>query len=165
MYNHKSNTRSALASLVLSVAVTNFPLFLPNVESGFVRMLFSTGLRSGFYPYAYIPLLTVVALSIANLHELKELFLNAFETGIASRLRFILNPQWPTGKSAAVAGDLLELLSWVAPLLLLAVVYFTVLLFEFTSSLDAKGKNRLAASTQKGASAELSARLSPVPRA
>jgi hypothetical protein len=49
---------------------TNAVLFYPPIGSGFLNMLFSSGLSTPLYYYALIPLLTVLALTAANVREI-----------------------------------------------------------------------------------------------
>jgi hypothetical protein len=71
---NKGKTSLAISSLLVVAVVSNIFLVYPPVGSGFLAMLFSTGLVSGFYPYAYIPFLTVVAMSIVFYREIVSTF-------------------------------------------------------------------------------------------
>ena len=61
---NREKLRSAVVALLLTLLVTNLPLLWPGTGAGFVEMVFTTGLTSILYPYALIPLLTVVALTV-----------------------------------------------------------------------------------------------------
>ena len=65
MYN-KLKIRSSGFALITTLVVSNFPLFYPGTAAGFLNMVFSTGIGTTFYPYAFIPLLAVVSLGILN---------------------------------------------------------------------------------------------------
>ena len=68
-YNRGRMLSSVVAALG-TFAVSNFMLLYPGIGSGFLTALFGSGLSIPFYPYAYIPLLTVLSLSIVNGKEL-----------------------------------------------------------------------------------------------
>ena len=61
---------AAFVSLFMTGIISNIPLIYPAIGSGFVSMLFSTGIFSGFYPYAFIPFVTAVAISIVYHEEI-----------------------------------------------------------------------------------------------
>jgi len=67
---NRGRVYAVLVSLVMTGIISNIPLIYPAMGSGFVSMLFSAGLVSGFYPYAFIPFLTVVAISIVYHEEI-----------------------------------------------------------------------------------------------
>ena len=60
---NRRRIRTASVSLAATLLVTNLPLFFFGMGAGFVAMVFCTGLSSVFYPYALIPLLTVVSIT------------------------------------------------------------------------------------------------------
>jgi hypothetical protein len=69
------NTERVLASvksLITTVAVSNLALLYLGLGLSFLRMVFSTGITTSFYPYALIPLLGVEFLTFANYREVKN---------------------------------------------------------------------------------------------
>ncbi len=73
MYN-KSMLQASSIATILSFAVSNLPLLYPGTGSAFVQMVLSAGLATPVYPYALIPLLTILAISIANWKEIALAF-------------------------------------------------------------------------------------------
>ncbi|HVP23560.1 MAG TPA: hypothetical protein VMS77_06575 [Conexivisphaerales archaeon] len=55
--------RAAFVSFVLTLLISNIPLFFNGTGFGYVGMVMSTGITSILYPYALVPLLTVAALT------------------------------------------------------------------------------------------------------
>lgn len=73
--------RIAYASIVatLTLVGTNIPIIaLPGVASGFFQMLLTSGVTTPLYYYSYIPLLTVVALSVAKWKDIAMTFNKLF---------------------------------------------------------------------------------------
>jgi Glycosyltransferase family 87 len=64
-YN-RGRIRSAFALLGITMVSTNLLLLYPGVGSGFIRMLATSGVDTPIYPYAFIPLLTVLSLTLLN---------------------------------------------------------------------------------------------------
>lgn len=71
---NRSKIYVAAGSLAITGVFTNAALFYPAIASGFLSMLLSSGLLSEFYPYAFIPFLTVVAISIVYHEEIGTTF-------------------------------------------------------------------------------------------
>ncbi|MHB8566217.1 MAG: glycosyltransferase 87 family protein [Nitrososphaerales archaeon] len=71
---NKGRLLSATISAISSILVFDSPLFIPTVGTGFVSMVLRSGLSTPVYPYAYIPLLTIILLSIASWKEITGLF-------------------------------------------------------------------------------------------
>jgi glycosyl transferase family 87 len=71
---NKKKLRESLTVLVATVIISNLPLFYPGMGSGFVSMLISTGIRTELYPYAFIPFVTVVVLSLVYSEEIVNAF-------------------------------------------------------------------------------------------
>jgi hypothetical protein len=69
LYNRRTLRLAAASGLAVFLA-TNAVLFYPPIGSGFLNMLFSSGLSTPLYYYALIPLLTVLALTAANVREI-----------------------------------------------------------------------------------------------
>jgi hypothetical protein len=70
MYNRKRIATSGL-SLVATLLVSNAPLLIfPQMGAGFLEMVFTTGIPTVFYPYAFIPLFAVVSLWLVNRKEM-----------------------------------------------------------------------------------------------
>jgi len=73
MYNRK-NLKVAAASVIASLAVSNGMLFYPGMGTGFVNMVFGSGITTPIYYYALIPFLTLIALIVVNFRELVASF-------------------------------------------------------------------------------------------
>jgi hypothetical protein len=69
MYN-KTKIKAATISFILTLIASNFMLLYPPLGLGFIDMVLSTGWRSGFYPYALIPFLSVLLISLVNYKEM-----------------------------------------------------------------------------------------------
>ena len=76
-YNREKLGLSSLTA-VASLAVSNLPLLYPGIGTGFIQMILGGGLETPLYPYAYIPLMTILALSIANWKEISRTFAKLF---------------------------------------------------------------------------------------
>jgi hypothetical protein len=86
MYNRMSLTRAVSAGFAAFV-VSNAALLYPPLGSSFLGMVFNTGLTTPIYYYALIPLLTVIALTLANLREVRNAFrVNPYKVREAARL-------------------------------------------------------------------------------
>jgi hypothetical protein len=72
VYN-RQRLRVAASSAVGFALVSNFTLLFPGVGSGFTTMLLNSGITTPPYYYSFIPLLTVVCLTILNAKEIKSL--------------------------------------------------------------------------------------------
>jgi hypothetical protein len=72
MYNRRALKTSAVVGISVAL-VTNVVLVYPPTASGFLTMLFSDGLETPVYFYALIPLLTVLALTLANAQEIASM--------------------------------------------------------------------------------------------
>lgn len=85
LYN-RTALRAAFFSGVATLLLTNAVLLIPGIGSGFLAMLFTTGLTTPiYYYYSLIPLLTVVALTVLELDGIVRLLKGnkARMTGIA----------------------------------------------------------------------------------
>ena len=71
---NKQKLRSSLTTLVATGIVSNAPLLYPGMGSGFLSMLISTGVRTEFYPYAFIPFVTLVVLSLVYHEEISSAY-------------------------------------------------------------------------------------------
>lgn len=69
MFNGERKS-SAIISTIVSVLAFNSVLLVPGVAGGFIGMVLASGLSTPVYPYAYIPLLTIIAQSILNWREI-----------------------------------------------------------------------------------------------
>lgn len=67
-YNRGGVRRSAVSFLFVFF-LTNAPLIYPPTGEGFLRELVAGGLGTPIYPYALIPILTVLALTAANITD------------------------------------------------------------------------------------------------
>ncbi len=72
-YN-KTMLRASSKATILSFGVSNLPLLYPGTGSAFIQMVLNAGLATPVYPYAYIPLLTILAISIVNWKEIAQVF-------------------------------------------------------------------------------------------
>jgi hypothetical protein len=73
MYNRASLRAAGLAFVAVSL-ITNAALLLPGVGSGFVTMVFSTGLSTPVYYYVLIPLLTILSITVVNVSGILAAF-------------------------------------------------------------------------------------------
>ena len=73
MYNRK-NLKAATASAIGALALSNLMLLYPGMGSGFVNMVFGSGITTPIYYYSYIPLFTLLALIVVNFKELVAAF-------------------------------------------------------------------------------------------
>jgi len=73
MYN-RINLKTALASAMVALALSNVMLLYPRMGSGFVGMVFGSGITTPLYYYALIPFLTLMALIAVNFKELVAAF-------------------------------------------------------------------------------------------
>ncbi|MGP8125895.1 MAG: glycosyltransferase family 87 protein [Nitrososphaerales archaeon] len=72
VYN-KPNLRRAVAGAVGMALASNFAFLFPGVAPGFVTTMLNAGITTPIYYYSYIPLLTVVCLTILNAREIASL--------------------------------------------------------------------------------------------
>jgi len=73
MYN-RINLKIALTSAAGALALSNVMLLYPPMGSGFVGMVFGSGITTPLYYYALIPFLTLMALIVVNFKELVTAF-------------------------------------------------------------------------------------------
>ncbi len=73
MFNRK-NLKAATASAICALALSNVMLLYPGMGSGFVSMVFGSGITTPLYYYSLIPLLTLIALIVVNFKELVAAF-------------------------------------------------------------------------------------------
>ena len=89
MYNRK-NLKAATASATSALALSNLMLLYPGMGSGFIGMVFGSGVTTPLYYYALIPFFTLLSLIVVNFKELVAAFdyKGAFAnfTGTAKRL-------------------------------------------------------------------------------
>ncbi len=71
---NRANLKTAIVSTAVALGVSNLMLLYPPMGTGFLSMVFSRGVPTPVYYYAYIPLLTLLALMLVNLKELVALF-------------------------------------------------------------------------------------------
>ena len=69
MYN-RINLKTALTTAIGTLALSNVMLLYPNMGSGFVGMVFGSGITTPLYYYSLIPFLTLMALNVVNFKEL-----------------------------------------------------------------------------------------------
>ena len=65
-FYNRAHLRNAGLGTISSFTLLNLPLFYPGVLQGYLQMILVTGLSTPLYPYAYIPLGTILFLSIVN---------------------------------------------------------------------------------------------------
>jgi len=68
LYNRK-NLKAAAASLIISLPISNAMLLYPGMASNFQNMVFASAVTTPLYYYSLIPLITLLALIIANSKE------------------------------------------------------------------------------------------------
>jgi hypothetical protein len=73
MYNRK-NLRASLGSMILTLLLSNMVLFYPGTGLAFLNMVVSSGITTPPYYYAFIPLLTIIALIFVNRREIVQTF-------------------------------------------------------------------------------------------
>jgi hypothetical protein len=73
LYN-RSSLRAAIGSAVGALLLSNFWLFYPATGAGFINMIFTDGVNTALYAYAFIPLFTLVSLIAVNGREIVEAF-------------------------------------------------------------------------------------------
>jgi hypothetical protein len=73
MYNRK-NIKTATASAIGALAVSNLMLLYPGMGSGFLSMVFASGVTTPLYYYSLIPFFTLMTLIAVNFKELVEAF-------------------------------------------------------------------------------------------
>jgi hypothetical protein len=73
MYNRK-NLKAATASAITSLALSNFMLLYSGVGSGFIGMVFGSGITTPLYYYSLIPFFTLLSLIVVNFKELVAAF-------------------------------------------------------------------------------------------
>lgn len=73
MYNRK-NLKAASASAIISLALSNSMLLYSGVGSGFISMVFGSGITTPLYYYSLIPFFTLMALIVVNFKELVAAF-------------------------------------------------------------------------------------------
>jgi hypothetical protein len=77
LFYNKSSLRASIASGALTLVLSNFLLFYPATATGFIGMVFGSGLTTPIYPYALIPLFTLASLIVVNGKEITETFSHA----------------------------------------------------------------------------------------
>jgi hypothetical protein len=73
MYNRK-NIKIAAASAIGALAVSNLMLLYPGMGSGFLIMVFASGVTTPLYYYSLIPFFTLMTLIVINFKELVAAF-------------------------------------------------------------------------------------------
>jgi hypothetical protein len=68
-YNRR-RMRSSVGAALGTLVISNIMLLYPGMGSGFLAVFFGSGLSTPVYPYTYIPLPTVLSLSVVNGKEL-----------------------------------------------------------------------------------------------
>jgi hypothetical protein len=74
LFYNKNDMLSSVKSALVGMILSNIILFYPATGMGFLNMVFDKGLSTGFYAYAFIPLLTLTSLIIVNGKELAVAF-------------------------------------------------------------------------------------------
>jgi hypothetical protein len=73
MYNRK-NLKAGALSAIGTLALSNVMFLYPGMGSGFVSMVFGSGITTPIYYYSLIPLFTLVALILVNFKGLVAAF-------------------------------------------------------------------------------------------
>ena len=73
MFNRK-NLRAATASAITALVLSNVMLLYPGMGSGFLGMVFASGVTTPLYYYSLIPFFTLMALIIVNFKEVVAAF-------------------------------------------------------------------------------------------
>lgn len=74
IFYNKGALRTSIASSAATLLLSNFVLFYPATGLGFINMALNSGIRTPLYPYALIPLLTLVSLIAINIREIVGAF-------------------------------------------------------------------------------------------
>jgi Glycosyltransferase family 87 len=72
-YNRK-NLKAAIAGAISVLALSNLMLLYPGIGSGFLGMVFSSGVTTPLYYYSLIPFFTLIALITVNFKEVIAAF-------------------------------------------------------------------------------------------
>ena len=73
MYNRK-NLKAATASAISALVLSNLMLLYPGMGSGFIGMVFASGVTTPLYYYSLIPFFTLLSLIVVNFKELVAAF-------------------------------------------------------------------------------------------
>jgi hypothetical protein len=74
LFYNKTNLRAAIGAGVGMMLLLNFWLFYPPTGAGFINMIFTDGVNTALYAYAYIPLFTLASLIVVNGKEMAQAF-------------------------------------------------------------------------------------------
>ena len=74
IFYNKNRLSSALKTGIAALIISNVLLFYPPTGTGFLTMIFSRGVETTIYAYAFIPLLTLAALIVVNAKEMASSF-------------------------------------------------------------------------------------------
>ena len=99
LYYNKNSMVSAVKAGFAVLVISNLILLNPATGLGFLDMIFNRGLGTTLYAYAYIPLLTLIALNLVNFKEIIENFYAVLERARLKRScekLFEGNPKPPT---------------------------------------------------------------------
>jgi hypothetical protein len=80
LFYNKSNLLKSIATGAATLLISNFMLFYPATGLGFINMVLTSGLSSGVYPYALIPIFTLTSLIIVNSKGMLEIFSHTIST-------------------------------------------------------------------------------------
>jgi len=86
VYNRRRLCCAASSTVGFALA-SNFALLLPGVGSGFMTMLLNSGITTPPYYYSFIPLLTVICLTILDAKEIVSLVPGRAGSGVAQPIR------------------------------------------------------------------------------
>jgi hypothetical protein len=84
MYNRK-NPMASVGSMVVTMFLSNITLLYPGTGAAFMNVGLGSGLTTPLYYYAFIPLLTLIALIFVNRREIVETFSHPVSTKILQR--------------------------------------------------------------------------------
>jgi hypothetical protein len=74
LFYNKNDILSSVETALVGMILSDIILFYPATGIGFLNMVFDKGLSTSFYPYAFVPLLTLTSLIIVNGKELVAAF-------------------------------------------------------------------------------------------
>lgn len=81
LYFNKAKILTFLAGTVISFSITNIPLFLyQDIGIQFLRATLNYGIVTPLYAYAWIPLFTILATSLAYIKELKDFIVDLLKS-------------------------------------------------------------------------------------
>ena len=93
LFYNKGKLRVVVGTGVSVLLLSNFWLFLPATGAGFINMVFTDGVNTALYAYAYIPLFTMVSLIVVNGREIAESISHFIKSGKEKSIQAGLFPK------------------------------------------------------------------------